>query len=54
MPGTHVVSASFKDPKTGKFLKSRAKEVKIPEFVTPAELLFGRQKTNAIRFDFKL
>ena len=48
MPGTHLVSASFKDPKTEKLRRSRSVEVKIPEFKA------GQQKTTAIRFDFKL
>ena len=48
MPGTHVIHASFKDPKTGRTLRSRFKKVKIPEFEA------GQQKTAAIRFDFEL
>ena len=48
MPGTHLIHASFKDPKTGKTLRSRPKKVKIPEFDA------GQQKTAAIRFDFDL
>jgi hypothetical protein len=48
MPGTHVIHASFKDPKTGRTLRSRSKKVKIPEFEA------GQQKTAAIRFDFEL
>ena len=48
MPGTHVIHASFKDPKTGKTLRSTFKKVKIPESEA------GQQKTAAIRFDFEL
>ena len=48
MPGTHLVSASFKDPKTDKLFRSRSVEVKVPKFKA------GQQKTTAIRFDFKL
>ena len=48
MPGTHWIHASFKDPKTGKTLRSTFKKVKIPEFEA------GQQKTAAIRFDFEL
>ena len=48
MPGTHVIHASFKDPKTGKTLRSTFKKVKIPESKA------GQQKTAAIRFDFEL
>ena len=48
MPGTHLIHASFKDPKTGKTLRSRFQEVKIPDFEA------GQQKTTAIRFDFEL
>ena len=48
MPGTHVIHASFKDPKTKKTLRSTFKKVKIPEFKA------GQQKTTAIRFDFEV
>ena len=48
MPGTHLIHASFKDPKTGRTLRSGSKKVKIPEFEA------RQQKTTAIRFDFEL
>ena len=48
MPGTHWIHAIFKDPKTGRTLRSRDKKVKIPEFEA------GQRKIAAIRFDFEL
>ena len=46
MPGTHLISASYKNLKTDKVIRSKSQEVKILEN--------NEQKTTAIRLDFEL